>query len=167
MARKCGIFLDGGTNIGVAVMAYELDMPLLHRETFRTSGSIGRKMMQADDLVQRLIVDWRDRSGFSLIHLGFEAPFVGQGVRAGGGRIPIGIAAKFEEVAERNGLDCSEVVSSTMKLVVTGKGSHPKGKAKTAVQTAIFNMGYVFGGEHEADAIGVGRVVIGNWMKGL
>jgi len=148
-------------------MAYELDMPLLYRETFRTSGSIGRKMMQADALVQGLVDTWRSRKGFALIHLGFEAPFVGQGVKAGGGRIPIGIACKFEEVADRNGLECSETISSTMKLIVTGKGAWPKGKAKTAVQSAIFSLGYAFGGEHEADAIGVGRVVIGNWMRGL
>jgi hypothetical protein len=167
MVRKCGIFLDGGTNIGVAVMAYELNMPLLHRETFRTSGSIGRKMMQADALLQGLINDWRNRRGFALIHIGFEAPFIGQGVKASGARVPVGIACKFEEVADRNGIECSETVSSTMKLIVTGKGSHPKGQAKKAVQSAIFNMGYTFGGEHEADAIGVGRVVIGNWMKGI
>lgn len=166
MARKCGIFFDGGTNIGAAVMAYELEMPLLYRETFRTSGSIGRKMMQADAFAQGLIDTWRAKKGFVLIHVGFEAPFVGQGVKAGGGRIPIGIACKLEEVADRNGIECSETISSTMKLEVTGKGAWPAGQAKKAVQTAIFNMGYVFGGEHEADAIGVGRVTIGNWLRG-
>lgn len=156
MKPRVGTFFDGGTKTGVAVMTYEQKPKLLFVDTIRLErfASYGLRLHHLDGEIQRIINKWKPW------HVGFEAPF--SGGNAFGSRLPICCAGKIEEVADRNRITCSEVAPSTIKLVVAESGRADK----RAVRAGVFNLGYKFVGEHEADAIGTGLVCINNWLLG-
>ncbi len=159
--RRLGMFVDGGTNTAAVIMPYEVNPPILFRRTFRAGifKELGARAIAIDQFLQEVIDEWKPRG---LVHVGFEAPYTPTGKSAGSARFPIGIALKIEEVATRNQLTSSEVVTSTIKKVVAGHGK----AEKPDVMSALFDLGYTLGSDHEGDAVGAGLVCIGNWLRG-
>ena len=67
--------------------------------------------------------------------------------------------AQFQAVllmfAARNEIPVVDVHTGTLKKAITGRGSHPKGTGKDAMQAAVMALGYTPDSYDEADAIGV------------
>jgi Holliday junction resolvasome RuvABC endonuclease subunit len=170
-----GMFLDGGGNVGLAIMSYEQEPRLIHRETFvaprASSRAWGFRWWKTEVWLQEKVDEFRPA------FIGFEAPYIGDISRQKDGsfqsseqalRYLIGVDAIFEMVATRNGIECSEVTPSTAKVAMTGSGRPGKTseEQKRAMKAHAIARGYLIGDEHQADAVGVGLVCIANYFRG-
>lgn len=154
-------------------MAYTPGFELVAKGTIRTHsagvGIWGWRFHQIDREVQKLVDRYEPQ------HIGFEAPWVpivGKDAKAAANalsaRFLICIAGKFEEIAARNGLECSEVVPATAKKALTGSG-RLKGTTKEQKQqmiAACVARDWLVADEHQADAIAVGMVCVDNYLRG-
>lgn len=173
MSTACGLFLDGGSKVGWAVMEYDQAFALIAKGTFGTTsegtGIYGYRLHVIDGRVQALIDKYRPA------RVGFESPWMPRGDTAKGNpmsaRFLINVAGKFEEVAARNGFgadEISEVAPATAKLVLTGSGrlEGSTKEQKEQMKAACRRRGYEPADEHQADAIAVGIVCIDNYLRG-
>lgn len=160
MPSPIGLFLDGGSRIGWAVMPYDHVPAILARGTFKTAsagrGAWGWRLHLIDRWLDGMVLKHRPN------RIGFEAPYQGE-------RDPIAsrllacIAGKFEEVAARRGLECSEVAPATAKVALAGSG---RAKKPDMIAHARHRFD-IECDEHQADAIAVGLVCIDNYFREL
>lgn len=176
MPTPRGLFLDGGSECGWAVMAYKPGFELIAKGTFRTAsagvGIWGYRLVSIDRNVQQLV------DKFHPSHIGFEAPWMPRGDSESGNpmsaRFLICVAGKFEEVAARNDLECSEVATATARKMLTGKGRFTDDdgrplsteESKQRMIAHCVARGWLVADGHQADAIAVGMVCVDNYLRG-
>lgn len=174
-----GLFLDGASAVGWAVMEFspDVDPPLIARGTFQappgSQRSWGWRWHLLDEWLQGMVDQYKPAKG------AFEAPYIGgiAPARPGGGgmgsseeaiRFLCGTDAVIEMVFARNLIDVTEVPTTTAKKAMTGSGRPGKTREenKRLMKAHAIARGYLVGDDNQADAIAVGLVCIGNHFRG-
>ncbi len=175
-----GLFLDGASACGWAVMRFSPDLnpPLIARGTFQappgSPRSWGWRWHLLEEWLQEKIDEYKPERG------AFEAPYIGNVGKAQTGnpmamqsteaaiRFLIGVDAHIEKVFARNHIPVTEVVPSTAKKAMTGSGRPGKNRDenKRAMIRHAIERGYMVADDNQADAIAVGLVCISNHYRG-